>query len=292
MVSSEQMGELLELSRTFSATVDLVELLPRVAVGVTRLLGCERASVFFHEPETDELWTMVALHNAQIRLQRGHGIAWDVFTSGQSTHVPDAYSDARFDRSNDQATGFRTRDIIAVPMFDLEKRAVGVLQAINSHDGFDEHEFSILQLIADQAAVCAQRDRMHRELLRSVELQREMQLAAQVQLEQLPRAMPEIRPLDCFGYSRPASVTGGDCFDLWRLPDGRLGILLADSAGHGLAAAMVAVQVRTLVRTLADEGHSPHAVLNKVNRHLASELSPSRFVTAVLGYLSTAGHLE
>jgi phosphoserine phosphatase RsbU/P len=123
-------------------------------------------------------------------------------------------------------------------------------------------------------------------------LRHEMELAAKVQLELLPKEIPQLESIDVAGWSIPASVAGGDCYDLWKLSDGRLAMLVADAAGHGMAPAMVVAQVRSLVRALAGDSRSPAEVLNRVNARLAEDLSPSRFVTAVLAYLARDGSVQ
>jgi sigma-B regulation protein RsbU (phosphoserine phosphatase) len=87
-------------------------------------------------------------------------------------------------------------------------------------------------------------------------------------------------------------MTGGDLFDLWKLPDGRLGILVADASGHGLAPAMIVSQVRTLVHMLSEYEPHPHDLLRRVNTRLARDLETGRFVTAFLAFLSSDGEFE
>lgn len=291
-VSPEQLRHLLNLSRTLAITIDLQHLLPEAARITCELLTCERASVYFFDERTNELWTQVALGTQQIRLPRGTGLAGHVFDTGESVLTPDAYADPRFNRANDHQTGFRTRDIVTVPMLDLDRKPVGVLQAVNSRGGFSQTDLELIQLVADQVGVAVQRHRLNEQVVAAAQLRHEMELAAKVQLELLPKEIPQLESIDVAGWSVPASVTGGDCYDLWKLRDGRLAMLVADAAGHGMAPAMVVAQVRSLVRALAGESHSPADVLNRVNARLAEDLSPSRFVTAVLAYLSDDGTVQ
>jgi hypothetical protein len=121
---------------------------------------------------------------------------------------------------------------------------------------------------------------------------REMELAKRVQVALIPRHPPKIDGLESHGWTLPADITGGDCFDLWKLNDGRLGILLADASGHGLAPSMIVSQVRTLVRAMADLEPHPHGLLSRVNARLADDLEAGRFVTAFAGYLSSDGELQ
>jgi hypothetical protein len=121
---------------------------------------------------------------------------------------------------------------------------------------------------------------------------KEMELARQVQVALIPSRPPNVAGLEAEGWAIAASMTGGDCYDLWEMHDGRLAILLADASGHGLAPAMIVSQVRTLVRTLSEFETNPFDLLSRVNKRLADDLEANRFVTAFLGFLHPDGKLE
>jgi exonuclease VII small subunit len=122
--------------------------------------------------------------------------------------------------------------------------------------------------------------------------QKEMNLARKVQFALVPKEAPEMPGINADGWTLPADLTGGDLFDLWKLPDGRLGILVADASGHGLAPAMIVSQVRTLVHMMSEYEHSPHELLKRVNTRLAMDLETGRFVTAFLAFLRSDGEFE
>jgi serine phosphatase RsbU (regulator of sigma subunit) len=132
----------------------------------------------------------------------------------------------------------------------------------------------------------------NRIALENAVISKEMDLARQVQVALIPTSAPKIIGIESEGWALTASVTGGDCYDLWQLKDGRLAILLADASGHGLAPAMIVSQVRTLARTLCDFETHPHGLLARINRRLADDLETTRFVTAFLGFLSPDGTLD
>jgi CHASE2 domain-containing sensor protein len=122
--------------------------------------------------------------------------------------------------------------------------------------------------------------------------QKEMLLAKNVQKALVPDKAPELPGINADGWTLPADMTGGDLFDLWQLPDGRLGILVADASGHGLAPAMIVSQVRTLVHMMSEYEPNPHDLLRRVNTQLARDLETGRFVTAFLAFLRTDGELQ
>lgn len=298
-ITAEQMRLVLDVSRMLSVTADVDLLLKHITEAVAKLLNCERASTFLHAPATDELWTKVALGlegGAEIRIPASAGIVGAAFKANELLHVPRPYDDPRFNPTNDRKTGFITRNILSAPMVDLERRPVGVIQAINklgdADADFSPGDISMLRLLSEQAGVAIQRFNLQRAAMESMALRKELDLAKRVQEAMIPKAMPDVPGLDAAGWTKAASVNGGDCFDLWKLPDGRLGILVADASGHGIAPALVVMQARTLIRTLSDTEIDPLKLLVRVNARLADDMVAGRFVTIFLGFLSPDGKLD
>ncbi len=294
-VSAAQMGLVLEVSRMLTVTTDLDALLLKIAEASCSLLHCERASIWLHDPATNQLWTKVALASNEIRVGSATGIVGSAFTANQILNIADPYSDSRFNRDNDRRSGFVTRSLLASPMHDSKGLPVGVIQAVNKHAaGFTAQDLSLIRLLSDQAGVAIQRNQLQLAAEHAAEMRHEMDLARKVQEAQLPSAAPEFPGFDIAGWAKPASVTGGDCYDFWLLPDGRLGIFLGDASGHGLAPTLVVSQARTLVRALCDfpQERDPHRILTRVNARLAQDLEPTRFITAFLGFLSPDGTLQ
>jgi sigma-B regulation protein RsbU (phosphoserine phosphatase) len=292
-ISAEQMKLVLNVSRMLAVTADLDPLLQRIAEAATTLLSCERASIFLHDPNSEELWTKVALQSKEIRIPSHVGIVGHAFKTNEILLIPEPYKDPRFNPEPDKRSGFLTRNLLTSPMVDMDRQPIGVIQAVNKNVAcFTDTDRAMIQLLADQAGVAIQRYRLQLAALEIVALRREMDLAKKVQEKLIPKSPPDVPGLEATGWTRAASVTGGDCFDLWRMQDGRLGIFLGDASGHGLAPALVVSQVRTLVRTVSETEPDPGRLLMRVNTRLAEDLETGRFVTAFLGFLSSDGCLS
>lgn len=294
-VPVEKMEELLEVSRQLAVTSDIDHLLPLICKGATTMLGADRCSLFLHDAATDQLWTKVAMGANEIRVPSGAGIVGSVFRSRELLVIPDAYADDRFNRAVDLKTGYRTRNLLTVPVFDLAGSPVAVLQVINKlggRDAFTDTDKMLAQLLADQAGVAIQRFHLQRQALEAVAMQKEMDLARRVQEHTIPKLPPKVDGLKVSGWNRPASTTGGDAYDLWQTKDGRLAIFVADATGHGIAPALVVSQARAVVRILADDAFDPCEILTRVNGRLAADLEPGMFVTAFLGLVSPDGRVE
>jgi phosphoserine phosphatase len=182
-------------------------------------------------------------------------------------------------------------------MLDLAGKPVGVVQAVNKRSGaFVSSDEALIQLLSDQAGVAFQRYNLQQEAIqeakRATSFQREMELALDVQQAMIPDEAPKIPGIEAAGYTRAASITGGDCYDLWRTADGRLGIFVGDATGHGIGPAMVVSQTRTLVRAMCNRHPDPRELLDRCNARLHEDLEAGKFVTAFLGFLAPDGNLE
>ena len=291
-ISERQMRMVLDVSRMLAVPTDIDDLLCSIAEAATTLLGCERASIFLYDEAARELWTKVALGSPPIRLPCNKGIAGYCFMNAELVCVHDPYHDPRFNPEPDRRNGFVTRNLLTAPMMDIEGRPLGVIQAVNKIAGpFDAADHALVQLLAEQAGVAVQRNVLQLQAMQMVELRHEMDLARATQQALLPKHPPRMPGIACAGWNCPASVTGGDCWDLWAMRDGRLGIFLADASGHGIGPALVVSQAPTLVRAISETEPDPHALLKRVNGRLVEDLEWGRFVTAFLAYLAPDGRL-
>ncbi len=113
-----------------------------------------------------------------------------------------------------------------------------------------------------------------------IQLLTSLKLAEEVQQNLLPKAPPKISGLDISGISRYCDQTGGDYYDYFSLPDGRLGILVADASDHGVGAALHMTTARAFIRFGAHQYRNPSALLETVNRFLTRDSAETgRFMT-------------
>jgi sigma-B regulation protein RsbU (phosphoserine phosphatase) len=120
-------------------------------------------------------------------------------------------------------------------------------------------------------------------------MEQELALAGEVQASFLPRQLPDIPGWQLAVTLRPSRETSGDYYDVSLLPNGRLGILVADVVDKGAAAAMFMALSWTLIRTYAAEYLSqPERVLSAVNRRILEDTDANQFVTVFYGILDPA----
>jgi GAF domain-containing protein len=143
----------------------------------------------------------------------------------------------------------------------------------------------IITGISQQAALAIQNDNLQKETVERERLEREMQLAREIQQAFLPQNIPKLTGWDLQAYWRPARQVSGDFYDFFPLPKDRLGLLIADVADKGMPAALFMTLVRTLVRASVQELESPAQVIRRVNDLLVPDSLGGMFVTLAYGVL-------
>jgi len=277
----EDLQAVLEVTRSLAATTDLEALLPAIERAARQVLRCERASVFLYDPDRNELFSRIATGVQEIRFPADKGFAGHVVQTGQYLIVPDAYADPRFNPEIDRKTGWRTRSVLSVPMYNYSGQLMGVLQALNKSAGpFDEYDAWLAGALSAQAGVALQRQKLLVEYAAKQKMQRDMDIARSIQQQILPKNPPQIAGFDVAGWNRPADETGGDYFDFYDCPDGACAISVADATGHGIGPALVTAECRALLRAGLGGGDDLSRAATKANNLLCADLPPDRFVTA------------
>ena len=149
-----------------------------------------------------------------------------------------------------------------------------------------EKRLEITTGISQQAALAIQNDKFQRDMLERERLEREFQLAREIQRTFLPHELPQLTGWDLDVRWQTAREVGGDFYDFFELPGGRLGLVIADVADKGMPAALFMTLIRTLVRATIQVVDSPAAVLERVNDILLPDAQQGMFVTIVYAVIS------
>ena len=160
--------ELLAITEAISTELHLDTLLVRIVAAATQLLDADRSTLFVYDPSTDELWSRVAegTEHRQIRLPANAGIAGAAFISGDVLNIPNAYADPRFNRDFDRRSGFRTRNLLNVPVIDRTGERLGVVQVLNKRGGqFTQVDIRRLKAFSAGIAVTLENARLFSDVL-------------------------------------------------------------------------------------------------------------------------------
>lgn len=125
------------------------------------------------------------------------------------------------------------------------------------------------------------------QLIEKERLERELKVAADIQLSILPDVLPSVTGFDFGARILPARHVGGDLYDGFVLNESSVGVVIGDVADKGVPAALFMARAHALIMAEADTGITPGEVMELVNRHITHLKSSSQFVTALYGILNT-----
>lgn len=140
--------------------------------------------------------------------------------------------------------------------------------------------------ISEVQRLAAAHERMRESLRSLMRLERDLQIARQIQQSTLPRTLPALDGFDLAAWNEPAEETGGDTFDVIAVEGegaARAVLLLADATGHGIGPALAATQIRAMLRMAVRLGADLADVARHLNEQLLADLPDNRFITAWLG---------
>lgn len=126
------------------------------------------------------------------------------------------------------------------------------------------------------------------QLIEKERMEKELQVAANIQMSILPDVLPSVEGYDFGGRILPARQVGGDFYDVFDLGEGKFGVLIGDVADKGVPSAIFMARAHALIIAEADKLISPGDVLRMVNEHITRFEKSTQFVTALFGILDTA----
>jgi HD-GYP domain-containing protein (c-di-GMP phosphodiesterase class II) len=172
--SEELLAVIFEYMGKITAETDLDKLLMILADLGKSLVLADRCTVWLHNPETHQLWTIVAHGIERVIIPEKSGFIGHSFSTGESIIVKDAYEDARFNEAIDRSTGYRTKSVLCIPFRNSEGVVIGAFQAINKmtvSEIFTERDKEVLTLAASYSGKSLESSILRNEL---IETQREM----------------------------------------------------------------------------------------------------------------------
>lgn len=305
---TEVVFSLQEMVQALISTYELKDLAARVCRYAAEICGAERAVLYYlRSGKGDEARAVVLAVNGWNQDLSGLELdAWLVFPQGLGADAlpyrgrpPGIRGD-----SEDDPGDVNFSNGLLVPLF-AQKQLVGLMIVHTSpKNQFSPGVVTLLQTFANQAALAMQRAGLIEELrhhIRQLEaaqeelvlkerMERELELAREVQQSVLPHTFPEVSGFDFAVRSQPARQVGGDFYDIFTLDENHFGILIADVSDKGMPAAVYMALARSLLLAEARRERSPKDVLLSVNRLLRELGEPSMFVSVFYAVVDAQAH--
>jgi serine phosphatase RsbU (regulator of sigma subunit) len=160
----------------------------------------------------------------------------------------------------------------------LETTAITVNRVVGGKIAEEWSEGSVMYELTQQ--------RLEHELREREQFEHELRVAQRIQQALLPKELPLLDNWDIVPYYQPAREVGGDFYDFLALPDGRVGVIIGDVSGKGIAAALVMANTQSVLRAVSQVSATPGELLSQVNEVLWTYIPPNMFVTCFYGILN------
>jgi phosphoserine phosphatase RsbU/P len=290
-----KLAAILEISNSLAQTLSVEEILPKLLDTLFKIFVQADRGFVVMRPRPDGPLVPVAVKSRRAgddeRIRISRTIIEEAIAGKKAILSADASSDERFGMAQSIAD-FSIRSMICAPMIDTDGEAIGVIHidTMNQRARFTDEDLEVLAGVASQAAVAIDNAKMHDQVVEQRALQRDLELARQMQRTLLPSKPPQVPGYFFFDYYQAARQVGGDYYDYAPLPGGRYAVIVGDVAGKGMSAALLMARLSSDVRfSLASEA-DPAMAVQQINEGFAHHDWQDRFVTMVVAVLNPQTH--
>lgn len=175
------------------------------------------------------------------------------------------------------------KSIVSAPLTLHNKNKGYLFAARKSNRIYEIEDSKPVGTFADFAAVALENAKLFEESLEKERLEKELDLAREVQYKILPQKDPACKNLEIASLFVPAFEVGGDYYDFFQIDNNRLGVIIADVSGKGIEAAFIMAQVKGIFSSLSKQFINSKELLVKANTVLKNNLTRKNFVTAIYG---------
>jgi len=276
----EEIDLLYSISEVLGSVLSLSAAANRILSDVAEVLGARRAALWVEEPEEHLLNLAAAVGedglDGPISVDDPRSVTARVFRERQPLNVERGHAlpaDTDSEPLRHGPEAFLSVPINFTPR-NGDPRTVGVITLVGRTTGvrFTAGDARLLSAVASQVGAALETHRLMAESVSRERLERELELAHHLQLKLLPETGPfeAITPLAA--RCAPADSVGGDFYYLFRLTEGRLGVMIGDVSGHGFSAALIMAMTISAAAIYVQEARPPADVLRQIHRALIDEL--------------------
>ncbi len=280
---AETLSVLNEISREITSILDLDDLLERIGQLLKRVVDFQMFTILLWDDRTEQLEHRFSSRYGEritrIRtVELGQGLIGTAAEQRTPVLASDVRRDPRYVAENPE-----TRSELSVPLI-YKGKVIGVMDLEHTRVNYynEEHQRTLSTLAAQIAISIANArlyQRIHEEEQR---MERDLEMARQVQLRLLPQYPPRLAWAEIAARFMPARSIGGDVYDFLDYGPGRVALAVGDVSGKAAPAALYAALVSGILRSLAPQHLSPGELLTALNDQLQERKLASQYVTMLI----------
>lgn len=290
-----QLQALIEISNNLGSTLSVKEILPKLLDSLFKIfVQADRGFVVMRpKPEAPlvPVSSKARRPGDEDNMRISRTIVEQALEGKKAILSADAASDERFNMAQSIAD-FQIRSLICAPLIANDGEPLGVIQidTRNQLSRFTDHDLQVLAGVANQASIAMDNARLHEQAVQQRALQRDLEVANEMQHALLPSKSPDVPAYHFFAFYESALMVGGDYYDYVMLPEDRFAVIVGDVAGKGVSAAILMAKLSSDVRFwLAREPDTAKAV-GEINASFSRHGWDDRFVTMCVAVVDPRSH--
>jgi len=290
----KELSILNEIATAINSTQSLNMIIEQIVRKCIKHLKVEQAAVMLlsKENDTKPLQTMIRKANSHAdttpyRLD-AQLTGW-MLKNQKPLLINNFQEDRRFRQVSVEK--IQIKSLLCVPLM-VKGDIIGILCAFNKRENeeFTADDRRLLSIIATQSAQLIENARLLQEEHALKQIQKEMEMAYNIQMNLLPQDAPCLEGYSIAGKTIPSKVVGGDYFDFIPIEKSRLAVTLGDVSGKGLPAALLMANLQATIRGLTMLKHPPHVCLNQSNTLLYRSTDQQKFATLFYGIIEAVSN--
>lgn len=173
--------------------------------------------------------------------------------------------------------------VLSTPIF-FKNKLIGAVNYGDKASGkaFTEEDIDLLKTLASQCAISFENSRLQQDELSKEKIEEELKVARQIQEDSKPLEEHNLPGLDIYSYSQPARMIGGDFYDLIKISEDKLLLVVADVSGKGIPAALNMSKIQTMLQFASGVYQSPKILLTELNKLIHEKIDKKSFVTMIV----------
>lgn len=279
-----------EVSKALVIHLPLNELLDHIMDLLSEVLPMDRGILMLKEGHPVQFIPKVVRINNKNLMNQKFQVCQSIINMSVDKHssilTSDAQADPRF-MGRESVIRMNIHSAMCVPLWN-NKEIIGIIYAdrISSLDQFTQEDLKLLTLLSNLAAVKIENAKLTEQAIEKEKMEKELALAAQIQKDFLPKAIPESKMFDISGNNITCYQVGGDYYDFIDIDDNRLGITIADVSGKGVSASLLMASLRAALHSDVHADYNLAAMAAKLNDFVQRSSAPNCFITFFFGELN------
>lgn len=172
---------------------------------------------------------------------------------------------------------------LLIPIY-IKDNLIGTMNFGEKPSGksYSEEDIDLLKTLASQAAIAFENSRLQKEKISKQKIEEELQIARRIQMGLLPQSINSIEGIEVSGFYNPAKIIGGDFYDVIKISESKMLVIVADVSGKGIPAALYMSKVQAMIQFAASIFQSPKDILIEVNKQIHNKIDKRSFITTIV----------